>query len=103
MAGANWGKGKTNTERGYGYAWVKLRKAILARDNHLCQVCLAEGRTTPATHCDHIVSKAKGGTDDPANLRALCAPCHSRKTITEKGHRVRPTIGPDGWPIEGQG
>lgn len=103
MTGANWGKGKTNKERGYGYAWRKLRERVLARDGHLCQACLGRGLTTPATHCDHILSKANGGTDDPANLRALCATCHSRKTITEKGHRVRPTIGADGWPIEEQG
>lgn len=98
MAGANWGKGRTNKERGYGHEWRKLRERVLARDNHLCQACLEKGRTTPATHCDHITRKADGGTDDLANLRALCAPCHSRKTIAEKGHRVRPTFGADGWP-----
>lgn len=102
MSGGDWGKGKTRHQRGYGWRWIKLRKVILARDSYLCQRCLANGRVTPATHVDHILRKAAGGTDDPANLRALCAPCHSRKTIEEKGHRVRPTIGPDGWPIEEQ-
>lgn len=97
---ANWGKGRTDTQRGYGSAWKKLRLLVLARDEWLCQACKAKGRTTPANHCDHIVSKAKGGTDDMSNLRALCAGCHRDKTIREKGHRVRPTFGPDGWPIE---
>ena len=102
MSGGDWGKGKTRHERGYGWQWEKLRKVILARDRYLCQACLAKGRPTPATHCDHIVSKAKGGTDDPANLQAMCAPCHSRKTIEERGHRIRPKTGLDGWPIEEQ-
>lgn len=98
MSGGDWGKGKTRHQRGYGWAWEKLRKVILARDNYLCQACLEQdGRATPATHCDHIVSKAKGGTDDPSNLRALCAPCHQRKTIEERGHRVRQAITTEGW------
>jgi 5-methylcytosine-specific restriction endonuclease McrA len=29
---------------------------------------------------DHIVSVVDGGTDDPANLRLLCAPCHYDRT-----------------------
>lgn len=31
---------------------------------------------------DHIVSVIDGGTDDPANLRLLCAPCHHDRTAT---------------------
>lgn len=31
---------------------------------------------------DHIVSVVQGGTDDPANLRLLCAPCHYERTAT---------------------
>lgn len=100
MSGGDWGKGKSRHQRGYGWQWVKLRAFIFARDSYLCQACLAKGRATPATHCDHILSKAKGGTDDPANLQALCAPCHTEKTIAERGFRVRPDTGPDGWPIE---
>lgn len=88
-------------KRGYGAAWDRLRASIMERDSYLCQVCLENRqRATPATHVDHILSKAKGGTDDPANLRAICRPCHDRKSIEEKGHRVRPTIGADGWPTD---
>ncbi|MHB0886869.1 MAG: HNH endonuclease [Bacillota bacterium] len=39
----------------------------------------------PATDLDHRVSKRKGGTDDPANLQALCHQCHSAKTAREDG------------------
>lgn len=31
-------------------------------------------------HVDHILTVKDGGTDDPANLRLLCIPCH--KLIT---------------------
>jgi 5-methylcytosine-specific restriction endonuclease McrA len=69
--------------RGYGAAWVKLRDAIMRRDNYLCQCCLKQGRATPATECDHITPKHKGGTDDEDNLQALCKPCHTDKTAIE--------------------
>lgn len=92
--------GKSRQERGYGAAWDKLRLRILARDLHLCQVCKDKGRTTPATHVDHIEAKAKGGTDSEGNLRAICRPCHDRKSIEEKGHRVRQSFAADGWPTD---
>ena len=85
-------------KRGYGTAWDKLRKVIIARDLGLCQMCQAEGRTTPGNHVDHIKPKAQGGTDDPGNLRLLCKPCHSRVSNEQRGFRVKPTIGADGWP-----
>lgn len=103
MSGAWDHGGKTRQQRGYGAAWDKLRKIILIRDKYLCQPCLAAkpGRLTPAREVDHILSKAKGGTDDPANLRAICTPCHQAKTLADQGktqrkHRV--AYGADGWP-----
>jgi 5-methylcytosine-specific restriction protein A len=39
----------------------------------------------PVTQTDHIVPVSAGGDDDRANLQALCASCHSRKTATEDG------------------
>lgn len=94
--------GKSRHERGYGSKWDRLRRLVLARDKHLCQDCWPQ-KVTPATQVDHVVAKAKGGTDDPANLRALCRPCHDRKTIKDKGHvarRTRRATGADGWPID---
>ena len=73
-------------KRGYGTGWRGpggLREQILNRDRRLCQDCLANGRYTEATQVDHVLSKRQGGTDDPSNLRSLCAPCHSRKTARE--------------------
>jgi hypothetical protein len=34
---AETGGGKTRREQGYGHAWDKLRRVILARDSYLCQ------------------------------------------------------------------
>jgi 5-methylcytosine-specific restriction enzyme A len=97
----SWDHRKSRHERGYGTAWEKLRKRILARDRHLCQACLPK-RVTAANEVDHIVPKAKGGTDDESNLRAICTPCHRAKTAADQGKkpRHRPRIGLDGWPIE---
>lgn len=75
-------------ERGYGTKWDRLRASILARDCGLCQACQRAGFVTAATHVDHITPKAQGGTDDPGNLEALCAPCHRRKTAGEGGRKV---------------
>lgn len=86
--------------RGYGAAWQRARAQALHRDKHLCQPCLTQGRVTPATEVDHITPKAKGGTDDMANLRSTCTPCHQAKTAEENGRTLRPKrkIGADGWP-----
>ena len=99
----NWST-KSRHERGYGSAWDKLRAAKLAADP-LCAPCLALGRTTAATHVDHVTPKSRGGTDDWSNVQSICAPCHKDKTAREaaeaQGRRLKPkrTIGLDGWPI----
>ncbi len=87
--------------RGYGTAWDRKRKAVMYRDFGLCQVCKRAGRSTLAAEVDHIVPKAKGGTDDDDNLQAICKPCHQLKTLADEGKRPLPVIGADGWPAEG--
>jgi 5-methylcytosine-specific restriction protein A len=81
----------------------KLREHLLATVI-LCEECTRQGRTTPGTHADHILPKAKGGTDLRDNYQLLCAPCHAAKSIHDQGKnprlRKRPTIGLDGWPID---
>lgn len=101
---------RSSSARGYGAAWRKLRLLILQRDSYLCQCedCRRLGLVKLASHVDHIVSKAEWertrgtleGVDNPENLRALHADCHARKSIEEKGHQIRPDIGPDGYPLE---
>jgi 5-methylcytosine-specific restriction enzyme A len=93
-------KRKSRHERGYGTAWEKVRDEALKRDKRLCQPCLKNGRVTSANAVDHIEPKAKGGTDDLANLQSICRSCHLDKTMTDAGHRRKLAIGADGWPVE---
>jgi 5-methylcytosine-specific restriction protein A len=91
--------GKSRQDRGYGAAWDRLRKQILERDKYLCQVCLKDhGRVRPAREVDHALGKAKGGTDDPSNLRAICVPCHRDKSLREQGKTPRHGCDETGWP-----
>ena len=62
-----------------------LRRRILERDSHRCVYCGA-----PATHVDHSVPRALGGTDHPSNLASACEPCHKQKTAQE-ANRIRNT------------
>lgn len=58
--------------------WHRRRAAALQRDHHRCRLCGA-----PAVAVDHIVPHTKGGTDELANLQAVCQPCHDAKTKRE--------------------
>ncbi len=91
----------TRHERGYGNAWDKLRLQVLKRDYYLCQCdeCLRTSRVRSASEVDHIIPKAKGGTDDMDNLQAIHPECHKAKTMKDEGHIVRQRIGIDGWPL----
>ena len=83
---SNWVADKvrgSDTERGYGWTWRKLRLKILKRDNGLCQVCYKKGHMVAAKEVDHILPKAKGGTDDPSNLQSICIKHHREKTARE--------------------
>ena len=77
------GRGSAS-ERGYGWQWQKARNAAIARDHGLCQPCKRLGIVTLAREVDHIVGKDQGGDDAPANLQAICLPCHKAKTAAER-------------------
>jgi 5-methylcytosine-specific restriction enzyme A len=100
-----WADRGSRHARGYGAAWVKTRARILDRDSHLCQPCLATGRPTPARQVDHVTPKTKGGTDDDANLQAICDECHKAKTTQEAAEaqgrtaKRRLTFTVDGQPV----
>ena len=95
-------------KRGYGSAWDKIRLIVLKRDNGLCQCSKCQGgkiRVTPATEVDHIIPKAKGGTDRLDNLQAINKQCHKKKTAREQGRTLKQktAIGTDGYPVTGAG
>nr|WP_298117409.1 HNH endonuclease [uncultured Pseudomonas sp.] len=70
----SWGSGRG------GRPWRRKRDAILLRDKYTCQQC---GHIGTDLEVDHIINVAQGGTDDDANLQALCVPCHKAKTASE--------------------
>ena len=99
-------------ERGYGAAWDRVRKVVLARDAGQCQVCRKAGRLGVISNIvDHIISKANAKragwsetrTEHPDNLQVICEPCHLVKSENEQGKKKQPAIsfGDDGWPIQG--
>jgi 5-methylcytosine-specific restriction protein A len=56
----------------------RLRPLVLLRDEYTCQQCGVTELDSPL-HIDHIVSLAKGGTNDLDNLQVLCQPCNQKK------------------------
>jgi hypothetical protein len=56
------------------------RYDVLARDGFACRYC---GRKAPEVtlHVDHVVPRAKGGSDDPSNLVAACSACNQGKGV----------------------
>ena len=86
--------GRSTTERGYGAAWQRLRRQVLA-SCPLCVRCTEAGRVTPASQVHHIVPKADGGTDAIENLQPICDECH--EAAHGRGGPVQ--VGVDGWPV----
>jgi len=69
----------TSTERGYNYAWRKIRLQILDRDNWRCHYCGKNVTGSDAT-VDHLQPLSKfGATTDPSLLVTACRSCNSRK------------------------
>ena len=63
---------------GTGALNPRQRARILARDNFRCLRCGATAKTT-TLEVDHIVPRAKGGTNDERNLQTLCYECNRGK------------------------
>ncbi|MBJ3777872.1 HNH endonuclease [Acuticoccus mangrovi] len=66
--------------------WARLRWDILRRDGFQCVECGARGRLEVDHR--HPVRTHPERAWDPANLQALCVPCHSRKTCLEQGRSL---------------
>ncbi|MCL2555429.1 MAG: HNH endonuclease [Firmicutes bacterium] len=67
--------------------WQRLRKLQLAREP-MCRHCKERGQLVRASHADHIIEIADGGSVyDLDNLQSLCRSCHSTKTLKERARR----------------
>lgn len=71
----------------------ETRALVLDRNGFTCQMCgavagephLYDSSRKTRLHIGHIIDKSMGGTDDPANLRAICSVCNegaSNVTLT---------------------
>lgn len=75
--------------------WVRLREVKLMKDP-LCELCLKEGKYTPAIDVHHITSFMKGNSKqevqtlafDYSNLMSLCKVHHQLIHNSNKGYGV---------------
>jgi len=65
-----------------------VRQHVVDKQENACGMCKLT--LTPYFEIDHIIGLQFGGTDDEANLMALCRECHAKKSITE--NQCRPQI-----------
>lgn len=63
-----------------GRAGVRIRAAIHARDaGRPCSICGQPIMPGEAVHVDHVRALARGGSDDPSNLRTAHKRCNLSK------------------------
>lgn len=57
---------------------LRIRHQVFLKYNHRCVECGATNKNTQL-HVDHIIPKARGGTDTINNLQILCRDCNLGK------------------------
>lgn len=67
--------------------WNRLRRFVLKRDGHKCQIRYVGICIGLASEADHITPVTQGGSDSPSNLQAACRPCHLAKS-SDEGHKA---------------
>lgn len=65
-----------------GYVPGSIRYEVLKRAKRRCELCGAY-EDQIALHVDHIVPRAKGGSDEISNFQALCMTCNTNKRDTD--------------------
>ena len=60
------------------YIPVRVRKAVLIRDNYRCVKCGSQKNL----QFDHIVAVANGGSNEEANVQILCSVCNWEKGVS---------------------
>ncbi len=56
--------------------WHRSRQWCIDRAHGLCEAQASVACTGRAEHVHHILLRSQGGSDDPANLLAVCHRCH---------------------------
>ena len=78
-------------------AYRQVRRWVLDRDRHLCQIH-GPKCTRYATEVDHIIARADGGeVFDPRNMRAACRMCNgylSAKRTNSRPRHYRTSVAP---------
>lgn len=79
-------------DRHVSKSWQQIRQRVLARDGYTCRYCGA-----PANEVDHIIGRAKGGSDTEDNAVACCRRCNQEKAKREAadGRRASPRPAPE--------
>ncbi|RWC90044.1 MAG: HNH endonuclease [Mesorhizobium sp.] len=68
--------------------WQALRLAAKRRDGFKCTSCGSRGRLE--VHHDKPVRQAPELAYDLHNLKCLCASCHTKQTMAERGYEPKP-------------
>ena len=69
----------------------RTRFEILKRDGFRCKYCGASALTS-LLHVDHVLPRAEGGTDEPANLVTACAACNLGKSDVKLDDSALPRV-----------
>jgi len=63
-----------------GVNWKKVTtETLFNRDDGICNICGKELNIDDLFEIDHIIEKAKGGSDDISNLRIVHLSCHRKR------------------------
>lgn len=68
-----------------------VREAVFARDKSCCWICGG-----PASQIDHHWTDLNADQNDPINLRAICAECHRKKSLSAL-QQITPESEPELW------
>jgi len=73
------------------------RPLAMKRDQWRCQLRLP-GCAGAASQCDHIVQPGQGGGHGLGNLRAVCKPCHAKRTADQSNTGAKAAADPQPQP-----
>ena len=87
--------------RWYGLKRWKLMRARQLERFPFCKMCKSQGKTRPATVCDHVVPhRGSPSLFWRGKLQSLCASCHSRHKQADEIAGFADDRDDDGWPTD---